>query len=134
MFLDSGCNTAIVNDGVPQKQFNSSLLRPGPIDIDIATGIKVHANGEWGLCLPLKDGSVQVVRALSIDQVTADMPRLHFRSALKDIKQEHPENEELQRLQVPAVLGVKVDIRFSESGLTKYIQKLSIPYLLDFRS
>ena len=61
VFLDSGCNTAIVKDGVPQKEFNSSLLRPGPIDIDVATGIKVYTKGEWGLSLPLNDGSVQAV-------------------------------------------------------------------------
>ena len=38
------------------------------------------------------------------------MPRLHFRSALEDIKKDYPDNEELQSLQVPAVLGGKVDI------------------------
>ena len=41
---DTGCNTAIVKDGIPQTEFNTILLRSGPIDIDLAMGVKVYAN------------------------------------------------------------------------------------------
>ena len=46
VFLYTGCNTAIVEDGIPPKEFDATLLRPGLMDIDVATGIKVCTNGE----------------------------------------------------------------------------------------
>ena len=52
-FLDSGCNTALVKEGVPEKEFNSRLLKTGPISLDIATGVTTTASGEWGMTLPL---------------------------------------------------------------------------------
>ena len=45
-FFDSGCNCAIFRDGVPQQQLTSLKLRDGPIPIDVATGVTVHALGE----------------------------------------------------------------------------------------
>jgi len=90
--LDSARNTAIVKDDVPQKDFNTALLIPGPINIDIATGIKVSANGEWGITLLLDDGSMQAVSAPSIKQVMWDMPCLQLKYFLDYIKAEYPEN------------------------------------------
>ena len=46
VFFDTGCNCAIVRDSIPEKEFKSSLLKPGQIDIDVATGVKVQASGE----------------------------------------------------------------------------------------
>ena len=57
VFFDTGCNCAILRDTIPQTQFRSTLLKQGPIEIDVATGIKVQASGEWGIMLPLEDGS-----------------------------------------------------------------------------
>ena len=52
MFFDTGCNCAIVRDSITNKEFISTLLKPGPIDIDVATGVKVQASGEWGIVFP----------------------------------------------------------------------------------
>ena len=69
VFFDSGCNCSIMKEGVPQREFNSILLNPGPINIDVASGIKVYAKGECGMSLPLDDGSAQAVHALALHQV-----------------------------------------------------------------
>ena len=57
VFFDTGCNCAIVRDSIPDKEFKSTLLKPGLIDIDIATGVKVQNSGEWGMMFPLQDRS-----------------------------------------------------------------------------
>ena len=91
--LDIGYNTAFVKDVIPQKVFNAALLRPGLIEIDIATGIKVYSNSEWGMAVPLIDGSMQAVCCLSINQVMSDMPCLQSKPALDSIKAKHPEDK-----------------------------------------
>ena len=78
-FIDNGCNCCIMRDGVPEKELNSCKLRDGPIKIDVATGITVHASGEWGCLLPLQNGQQQLVRGLTVPKVTSDMPVLNLR-------------------------------------------------------
>ena len=63
-FIDNGCNCAIFRDA--QEEFTSCLLQEGPIRIDVATGFKAEAQGEWATLLPLNDGSHQIMRSLSI--------------------------------------------------------------------
>ena len=69
-FIDSGANCCIMSEGIPQKELNSVKLQDGPISIDVATGIVVHASGEWGSVLPLNDGSHQLLRGLTVPRVT----------------------------------------------------------------
>ena len=59
-----------MSEGIPQKELNSVKLQDGPISIDVATGIVVHASGEWGSVLPLNDGSHQLLRGLTVPRVT----------------------------------------------------------------
>ena len=111
-FLDNGCNCAIVRDGVPQEEFRSCLLREGPIKIDVATGVKVEAQGEWGTLLPLNNGSFQTIRSLSVAKVTSDMPTLRLGKLLAKIKTENtgnPRAKMLKNLQVPSKLGGEID-------------------------
>ena len=86
VFFDTGCNCAIVQDLIPDKEFKSTLLKPGLIDIDVAMGVKVQASGEWGMIFPLQDGSHQIIRSLAVPKVTADMPRLGLRPLVAEIK------------------------------------------------
>ena len=72
--------------------FHATVLNPIPTNIEDATEIKVQAKGEWGILLPLSDGSVQVVCTLSIGQVMSEMPRLKLKHALYSIKTKHPKN------------------------------------------
>ena len=112
VFFDTGCNCAILRDTIPQTQFRSTLLKQGPIEIDVATGIKVQATGEWGIMLPLEDGSHQAVRCLSINKVTSDMPIMKLRGLMDKIKEEnkdHPDQVKFKDLQIPSILGGEID-------------------------
>ena len=92
VFLDSGCNTALVKEGVPQSEFNSILLKEGPITLDLATGVTTDAGGEWGMALPLSDGSFQAVRALSVKEIASRMPHKGFKPALRRVQDQVPDN------------------------------------------
>ena len=112
-FIDNGCNCAILKDGIPQREFNSCMLRKGPIQIDVATGVQVEAQGEWGTVLPLNDGSYQVLRCLTVPRVTSQMPTLHLRALLGKIKSDnksHKNFKSIQNIQVPQMLGGEIDM------------------------
>ena len=70
IFFDNGCNCSILRDSVSQTQFKLMMLKKGPIEIDVVSGIQVKATGEWRIMLPLEDGSPQAIRCLSINRVT----------------------------------------------------------------
>ena len=111
-FIDSGCNCAILRDGIPQQELNSCMIQEGPIPIDVATGVVVNALGEWASALPLANGSYQVMRALTVKKVTSDMPKFRLQSLLDDIKNESDavHNQKLQKIQIPHSLGGEIDL------------------------
>ena len=89
------------------------MLRKGPIQIDVATGVQVEAQGEWGTVLPLNDGSYQVLRCLTVPRVTSQMPTLHLRALLGKIKSDnksHKNYKSIQNIQVPQMLGGEIDM------------------------
>ena len=65
-----------------------------------------------GSSLPLADGSYQVVRALTVKKVTADMTKLYLKPLLKRLKNETAakNNKDLQRIQIPECLGGEIDM------------------------
>ena len=95
IFFDTVCNCTIIKDGT-QKEFNTTLLNPGPFTIDVTSGVRVYARGEWGLLLV--DGSFQAVCALALDKVVTEMPPLQFKDILKYLKVQYKGNKELQEL------------------------------------
>ena len=58
-----------MKEGV-QTEFKSVLHKPGPLNMTGASGIKVSANGEWLMTLPLADGIFQAANSLPVNQVT----------------------------------------------------------------
>ena len=86
---------------MPETELDACKLKSGPINIDVATGITVHATGEWGCLLPLANGQKQVVRGLSVPQVTSKMPMLKLRQKLDEIKYGAPRNKDLQKIHIP---------------------------------
>ena len=109
-FIDSGANCAIMADGIPQREMDSCKLQDGPISIDVATGVVVHATGEWGSVLPLSDGSLQVIRGLTVPRVTSDMPRMRLESWFEKVRSVETENSKLQDISIPKELGGHVDM------------------------
>ena len=109
-FIDNGCNCCIMRDGIPEKELRSAKLEDGPIEIDVATGIKVYATGEWASVLPLTNGYHQVVRGLTVNKVTAKMPIMKLQKVYNKIKNDAQDVKELQRIQVPEILGGEIDM------------------------
>ena len=109
-FIDSGANCCIMSDGIPQRELNSCKLQDGPISIDVATGLVVHASGEWGSALPLSDGSHQLLRGLTVPRVTSDMPRMRLDPWFEKVKAIESENKQLQEISIPKELGGHVDM------------------------
>ena len=109
VFIDPGCNCAIMRDGIPQNEFNAVKLRSGPIGLDVATGIQVNAESEWGINIPLANGSYQVVKGLSVKKVTSDMPKLNLKSYWNKLKAENPKLKN-QNLSIPEKLGGEIDM------------------------
>ena len=62
------------------------------------------------MAIPLKDGTYQAVRALSVKQITRRKPQMDYRPALKKVQDNYPGNQELQDLQIPEMLGGEIDV------------------------
>ena len=91
------------------------MLKKGTIEIDVASGIQAKATGEWGIMLPLEDGSHQAIRCLSINSVTTNMQIMRMRGLMDEIKENHKDNPDVAKfkdLQVPNELGGEIDTLF----------------------
>ena len=64
----------------------------------VASGITAHAEAEWSSLLPLEDGTYQMVRGLTMKNITADMPEFDLNPALNTFKRECPDNKRIQNL------------------------------------
>ena len=95
---------------MPQKEFNSILLDPRPLKIDVATEVVISTNSEWAMLLPLNDSSMQSFCALSVNKVVSPMPKHQLKHLLEDVKVDNTKVKKLQELQVPNELCGEVDI------------------------
>ena len=63
-FMDNGCSSWLVKNGVPENELKSAKLRDGPIPMWVAGGHTVYASAEWASLLPLNNGFHQIVKGL----------------------------------------------------------------------
>merc|ERR1719233_2342392 len=77
-FIDSGCNCWVAKKGIPENELFSCKLSSGPIPMGVASAITVKAEAEWASLLPLADGGYQVVRGLTLPEVTQEMPSINM--------------------------------------------------------
>ena len=110
VFIDSGANCWLSLDGIPQNQMDSVMLDNGPIPIGVAGDMTVYAKAEWASLIPLADNTCQVVRGLTMDKVTADMPTIDLTPIYDAIKAECKGNPVIQNIKVPGVVGGCVDM------------------------
>ena len=110
VFIDGGCNCFVAKEGVPEKELTSVKLRSGPIDVGVASGITVKASGEWASLLPLADGGMQVVRGLTMKNVTQNMPTVQMLKVFNALKAENKDVKCIQKLSVPETVGGSPDI------------------------
>ena len=83
---------------MPQKEFNSILLDPRPVKIDVATEVVISTNSEWAMLLPLNDSSMQSFCTLSVNKVVSPMPKHQLKHLLEDVKADNTKVKTLQEL------------------------------------
>ena len=141
-FLDSGCNTMLSRQGVPETELVSAKLLKGPIPISVAGGGEIFASGLWATLLPMNDGSNQVAKTLTMDTVTADMNVVDLECVYEDIKSKSKGVKALQNIKVPKEVGGKIDLLIGynllavhpepvhtfPSGLTVYKSRFKPPW------
>ena len=141
-FLDSGCNTMLSRQGVPETELVSAKLMKGPIPISVAGGGEIFASGLWATLLPMNDGSNQVAKTLTMDTVTADMNVVDLECVYEDIKSKSKGVKALQNIKVPKEVGGKIDLLIGynllavhpepvhtfPSGLTVYKSRFKPPW------
>ena len=141
-FIDSGCNTMLSRQSVPETELVSAKLIKGPIPISVAGGGEVMASGLWASLLPLNDGTNQVAKTLTMETITADMNVVDMEGVFDDIKSKSKGIKAVQNLKVPKEVGGKIDLLIGfnllavhpepvhtfPSGLTVYKSKFKPPW------
>ena len=85
-------------------------LAQGPINLSVAGDKRITAEVEWGAVLPLEDGTHQIVRGLSLDKVTGDMPTVDLTPIMRQLKKEARGSKEVQAIRVPKKVGGQVEM------------------------
>ena len=88
----------------------SCKLAEGPIPMGVASGITVNAEAEWASLLPLADGVHQIVRGLTVPQVTQDMDEINLQKLFESIKKKCVKNKEVKNLKVPKIVGGRINM------------------------
>ena len=140
VFCDSGANFWFAVESVTRKLISVRTFK-GALPISVAGGKTVYSTGEWAAAIPLADGTYQGVRGLTMKSVVGQMPRYSLDRVLKEVKSQYKENQELQKLKIPPVLGGEIDmilgskylkiypdtVQVTPSGLTVSVSKLRSP-------
>ena len=104
----------------------------------VASAITVTADAEWASVLPLADGGHQVVRGLTLPEVTQEMPSINMLEVYNALKKKHRSVKSIQNPKVPktisghidTIIGIKYANVYPElvhqfpSGLAVYKSKL----------
>ena len=140
VFSDTGANLWFAVESVTKKLVSVQTYK-GSLPINVAGGQVINATGEWAAALPMADGTYQGVRGLTMKNVVGQMPRFSLSRTLKDLKAQYKQNNALQELKIPPVLGGEIDmilgskylkiypepVQVTPSGLTISVSKLRSP-------
>ena len=138
MFYDLGCSDAIFRSGVPGNELRGTLLNKGPFPMGGVGDITTMADEEWLVQLNRVDGKKQLVRGVTLSQITCNFPPINTTDAVREIINSDKQNEFLRSCKVPKIAGGTVDlllgIKYSliqpvpvqalDNGLTIYRSKL----------
>ena len=86
-FMDCGCSSWLVRNGVPENELKSVKLRDGPVPMFVAGGHTVNATAEWASLLPLNNGLSQIIRGLSVDDVTGPFAEIDMMPIIEELKE-----------------------------------------------
>ena len=108
-FNDSGCPNAIFKNGIPGNELRGQIVEKGPFIVQGVNNIKITAGDEWLVQLPRTDGRFQLMKGLTLDNITADFPSISTALAVEEVKNDKPDCAELQACRVPDLAGGSVD-------------------------
>ena len=109
-FYDKGCSDAVFREGIPGIQLRGTLLSKGPFQMGGVGNIATVAEEEWLVQFNRTDNKKQLVRGVTLKQITCDFPPIDTSAAVKEIKDTFKDDEFLQNCKVPMIAGGKVDI------------------------
>ena len=114
-FLDNGCNSWLVKDGVPQNELTSTKLRDGPINLGVAGGHTVQALAEWSSLLPMDNGYYQTVRGLSVADVTGNLGKIDMKPVMDELlkaarNSSDPNSKLVGKLKAPREISGETDM------------------------
>ena len=113
VIIDSGCKGFVAKEDVVKNELNATKLSDGSIPMGVA-GKAVNANVEWAAVLPLLDGGHQVVRGLTMNKLTLNMPKVNHRKLLNACEKEYGHVEAIQGSKAPEIDGGRIDIHLSK--------------------
>ena len=116
IFFDNGCTDAIFKSEIPGNELKGTLVNKGPFQMGGVGDIVTMADDEWLVQLNRTDGKKQLVKGVTMKQITCDFPRAETSEVAAEIKA-LKSNPSLQNCSLPKVVGgtvhVLLGIRYS---------------------
>ena len=110
IFYDKGCSHVVFREGVPNEELVGVMTKKGPLNISGVGDTNVRVNDEWACLLDRADGCKQVVQGVTVDKITSRFPVVSLTEAVREVKADNPDNEELQQLRIPEKVGGEADV------------------------
>ena len=110
IFYDKGCSHIVFKHGVPGSELDGIMTKKGPLSLNAVGDTSIKCRDEWVCLLNKSNGSKQVVQGVSVDRITSTFPQINVNAAVNEVKNDDPENQELQSLKVPQFVGGEPDV------------------------
>jgi hypothetical protein len=112
LFYDSGCSNAIFRDRVPGNQLRGTLLSKGPFHIGGVGDIATVIEEEWLVQFNSTDGKKQLVKGLTMKQITCDFPPIETTKGSAEVKSSNRDDQFLQSCNLPKKVDVLLGIQY----------------------
>ena len=109
-FYDNGCSDAVFLEGIPGEQLRGQVVMKGPFTIGGIGGLQTVANDEWVVSVLRADGKKQLIQGLTVERITSDFPQINLETAVREVKEDDPNNTILQNCTVPPLAGGCVEM------------------------
>ena len=109
-FYDSGCSEAIFREEIPGKELRGTILAKGPFQMGAVGNTPVVAEEEWLVQMNREDGKKQLIRGVTMKQITCDFPLADTTKAEAEVKASDPMDTLLQGCRLPTTVGGRVEL------------------------
>ena len=110
LFYDCGASEAIFRQGIPGKQLRGTMLAKGPFSMGGVGDIATVAEEEWLIQLNRCDNKKQLVRGVTMKQITCCFPPIDTTKAVEEVKSSDKDDQFLQSCNIPDIAGGHVDV------------------------